>query len=55
MIRAALDYLRSFVPTSLSDIGQVFDAVARNIPWLDGSGSRGTERPDSHDHDGARH
>ena len=36
VIRAALDYLRSFVPASLSDIGQVFDAVARNIPWLDG-------------------
>ena len=36
VLRAALDYLRGFVPASLTDIGQVFDAVARNIPWLDG-------------------
>ena len=36
VIRAALDYLRSFVPAGLTDIGQVFGAVARNIPWLDG-------------------
>ena len=36
VIRAALDYLRSFVAAGLTDIGQVFGAVARNIPWLDG-------------------
>ena len=36
VIRSALDYLRSFVPASLTDIGQVFGAMARNIPWLDG-------------------
>ena len=36
VIHSALDYLRSFVPASLTNIGQVFGAVARNIPWLDG-------------------
>lgn len=36
VIRAALDYLRTFVPPGLSDLDQVFASVGRNIPWLDG-------------------
>lgn len=36
VIRAALNYLQTFAPTALSDVGQVFGAVKRNIPWLDG-------------------
>lgn len=36
VIRAALDYLQEFAPTGLPDISQVFGAVRRNVPWLDG-------------------
>ena len=36
VIRSALDYLRTFVPTGLTDLGHVFGAIGRNIPWLDG-------------------
>jgi hypothetical protein len=36
VIRAALDYLQLFVPTNLTELVQVFDAVRRNIPWLEG-------------------
>jgi hypothetical protein len=36
VIRAALDYLETFVPSGLADVGHVFDAVQRNVPWLDG-------------------
>lgn len=35
-IRAALDYLEFFIPKTLTDVGRVFDAVRRNIPWLHG-------------------
>lgn len=36
VIRAALDYLQGFMPKELVDIGHVFDATRRNIPWLEG-------------------
>lgn len=36
VIREALSYLQTFSPTGLSDVGKVFGAVKRNIPWLDG-------------------
>ena len=36
VIRAALSYLQTFVPTDPLDVGQVFGAVTRNIPWLEG-------------------
>jgi hypothetical protein len=36
VIRAALNYLQAFAPTALTDVGQAFGAVKRNIPWLDG-------------------
>ena len=42
VIRAALDYLRTFVPTGLSDLSQVFGAVRRNVPWLDGPVAAGS-------------
>ncbi len=35
-IRSALDYLRTFAPTGLRELGDVFGSVSRNIPWLDG-------------------
>lgn len=35
-IRATLDYLRFFLPTKLTDVARVFDAVRRNAPWLEG-------------------
>jgi hypothetical protein len=36
VIRAALDYLQDFAPSGLADVTQVFSAVRRNVPWLDG-------------------
>ena len=36
VIRAALDYLQEFAPVVLTDVAQVFGAVRRNVPWLDG-------------------
>jgi hypothetical protein len=36
VIRAALDYLETFLPVGLADVAQVFAAVRRNVPWLDG-------------------
>ena len=35
-VRAALDYLQHFLPANLTDVKQVFDAVRRNVPWLEG-------------------
>ena len=36
VIRTALSYLHTFAPTDLTDVVQVFGAVKRNIPWLEG-------------------
>ena len=36
LIRAALDYLQEFVPSGLTSVAQVFDAVRRKVPWLVG-------------------
>ena len=36
VIRAALDYLQAFVPSRLTGVAQLFGAVRKNVPWLDG-------------------
>jgi hypothetical protein len=36
VIRTALRYLQGFAPADLDDVVQVFAAVKRNIPWLEG-------------------
>lgn len=36
VVRAALDYLQEFAPSGLADVIQVFGAIRRNVPWLDG-------------------
>jgi hypothetical protein len=36
MIGDALDYLQGFAPRALADVVRMFDAIRRNIPWLEG-------------------
>ena len=36
VVRTALDYLQAFVPTSLTGVVDVFSALRRSAPWLEG-------------------
>jgi len=36
VFRAALDYLRSFMPANFSELAQAYRSVRLNIPWLEG-------------------